>query len=116
MGKVFAVLFETAAEYGDFAALHPATMGGDPPYPPARPDHNQRQRAWLVQMANDGRLLACGPFAAPDGAGLWLLRAESREEAESMVRTSPRHQDGMLSLEKTRIVEWAVSIGKERFS
>lgn len=102
MSKVFAVLFETAAEYGDFAALHP--------------DHNQRQRAWFVQMANDGRLLACGPFAAPDGAGLWLLRAESREEAESMVRTSPRRQDGMLSLEKTRIVEWAVSIGKERFS
>jgi uncharacterized protein YciI len=102
MSKVFAVLFETTPEYGDFTARHP--------------DHNQRQRAWFVQMANDGKLLACGPLAAPDGAGLWLLRAASRDEAESMVRTSPRFQDGLLSLDKTRIVEWAVSIGKERFN
>jgi uncharacterized protein YciI len=102
MSKIFAVLFETASDYGDFAARHP--------------DHNQRQRAWFVQMANEGKLLACGPFSAPDGAGLWLIRAANRDEAETIVKTSPRHQDGMLSVEKRRIVEWAVSIGKERFA
>jgi uncharacterized protein YciI len=102
MSKVFAVLFETASDHGDFAARHP--------------DQSQRQRAWFVQTANDGKLLACGPLAAPDGAGLWLIRAANREEAESIVRTSPRFQDGTLSLDRARIVEWAVSIGKERFN
>lgn len=102
MSKIFAVLFETAPDHGAFAARHP--------------DHNQRQRAWFVQMANDGHLLACGPFSGPDGAGLWLIRAAGRDDAEAIVKTSPRHQDGLLSMEKTRIVEWSVSIGKERFA
>jgi len=102
MSKIFAVLIETASDYGDFAIKHP--------------DHNQRQRAWFVQMANDGKLLACGSFSSPNDAGLWLIRAANRDEAEAIVKTSPRHQNGMLSMDRGRVVEWAVSIGKERFA
>lgn len=102
MSKIFAVLVEPAPGYDDYVRTHP--------------EHNQRQRAWLVTAANEGKLLACGPYAPQDGTGLWLLRAASREEAEAIVRSSPRHQDGQLSLDRTRVVEWAVSIGKERFS
>jgi uncharacterized protein YciI len=107
MSKIFAVLVETVDGYADFALQ--------------RPDHNQRQRAWFVKSANEGKLLACGPFhggaagGPHEGAGLWLLRAATREEAEAIVRTSPRFQDGMLSMDRTRTVEWSVSIGKERF-
>lgn len=102
MSKIFAVLIETTSDYGDFATKHP--------------DHNQRQRAWFVKAANEGKLLACGPLATPDGAGLWLIRAANRDEAEGVLKSSPRYRDGMLSMEKTRIAEWAVSIGKERFA
>jgi uncharacterized protein YciI len=102
MSKVFAILVETTAGYSAYALSHP--------------DHNQRQRAWFVKTANEGKLLACGPYAPGDGAGLWLVRAESRDEALAIARTSPRHQDGMLDEERTRVVEWAVSIGKERFA
>jgi uncharacterized protein YciI len=102
MSKIYAVLVETTDGYADYALTHP--------------DHNQRQRAWFVKTANEGKLLACGPYLPHDGEGLWLLRADNREEAEAIVRSSPRHADGVLSMEKTRIVEWGVSIGKERFS
>src|SRR4051812_43923613 len=101
MSKIFAVLVETVDGYADFARQ--------------RPDHNQRQRAWFVKSANEGQLLACGPYSAVEGAGLWLLRAATREDAEAIVKTSPRFLDGMLSMDRTRIVEWSVSIGKERF-
>ena len=101
MSKVFAVLVETTADYSAYALSHP--------------DHNQRQRAWFVQTANEGKLLACGPTLPGEGTGLWLLRAASLEEARAITRTSPRFKDGMLAEEKTRVVEWTVSIGKERF-
>ena len=102
MSKVFAVMVETAPGYSAYALSHP--------------DHNQRQRAWFVQMANEGKLLACGPYVPGEGTGLWLLRAGNHEEAIAITRTSPRFKDGMLAEEKTRIVEWTVSIGKERFA
>lgn len=101
MSKIFAVLVETTDGYGDYAMRHP--------------EHNQRQRAWFVQAANEGKLLACGPYVPNDGTGLWLIRAAGREEAEAIVQTSPRYRDGMLSMDRSRIVEWVVSIGKERF-
>ena len=102
MSKLFAVLVEPSGGEGGTALQ--------------LPDHNQRQRAWFVKAANEGTLLACGSYTSHDGAGLWLLRAGSREAAEAVVRTSPRFLDGMLSMERTRIVEWVVSIGKERFT
>ncbi|APR86545.1 Hypothetical protein A7982_11894 [Minicystis rosea] len=113
MSKIFAILVETVDGYADFALKHP--------------DHNQRQRAWFMQAAGEGKLLACGPCidaaasgerprtASTEGAGLWLIRAASREEAEAVVRTSPRFQDGMIAMDRSRIVEWSITIGKERF-
>lgn len=99
MSKIFAVLVATVDAFDGYARAHP--------------DHSQRQRAWLVKMANEGKLLACGPYATFDG--LWLLRAANREEAQAILESSPRYQDEMVSAERTKIAEWAVSIGKERF-
>jgi uncharacterized protein len=98
MSKIFAILVDTA---DTFDAM-------------AHPDHSQRQRAWLVNAANEGKLIAYGPYPPHDG--LWIVRAASRDEAEAILKSSPRYQDGALSMERTRIGEWAVSIGKERFS
>lgn len=114
MSKVFAILVETVDGYADFALKHP--------------EHNQRQRAWFMQVAGEGKLLACGPCidaaadgvkarsVAVEGAGLWLIRAASREDAEALVRQSPRYQDGMIAMDRSHIVEWTISIGKERFA
>lgn len=101
MSKIFAVLVETTNDYAAYALQHP--------------DHNLRQRTWFIEMANDGKLLACGPYTPGDGSGLWIIRASGRDEAEAIVKSSPRYQDGMLSMEKNRLVEWSVSIGKDRF-
>ena len=100
MSKVFAVIVQTVPGYRAYSDAHP--------------EHQQHQGAWFQQAATDGKLLACGPFLPHDGTGLWLLRAESLEEAQAIARTSPRYTEGMLDLEKTRIVEWGVSIGKDR--
>jgi uncharacterized protein YciI len=96
MSKIFAVHIEAADDEA-----------------PASVSRNQRQRAWFVRMAEEGKLLACGPHV-PGGA-LWLLRAATRDEATKLVATCPHHQEGALPLERARIQEWTVSIGKERF-
>lgn len=100
MSKLFAVVVETVEAFDGHALTHP--------------DHSQRQRAWVVKAANEGTLVAYGPLAPSDG--LWILRAASREEAEAIFKTSPRYVDGMVSMDRTRIAEWAISIGKERFA
>ncbi|WP_315865254.1 YciI family protein [Acaryochloris thomasi] len=33
----------------------------------------------------------------PDGTGLWILRAESLEDAQQIANTSPRARDGLLA-------------------
>lgn len=100
--KVFAVLVETVPELDAVSVRHP--------------EHNQKQRAWFSQMAEEGKLLACGPWAGELGPGLWLLRAQGREEALAILETSPRWRDGMVDRARTRVLEWAVSVGKEKFS
>jgi uncharacterized protein YciI len=100
--KVFAVLVETVPELDAVSAQNR--------------EHNQRQRAWFAQMATEGKLLACGPWAGELGPGLWLLRARGREDALAILESSPRWRDGMVDRGRTRVVEWAVSVGKEKFS
>ena len=46
--------------------------------------------------------------------GLWVIQAESVEEAQTIVKRSPRARDGMLA-NSARVVEWQVHIGCEHF-
>lgn len=43
-----------------------------------------------------------------------MIQAENIEEAEAIVKSSPRAQEGMLA-DSARVVEWQVHIGAERF-
>ncbi|MEG4397178.1 hypothetical protein [Microcoleus sp. BROC3] len=43
-----------------------------------------------------------------------MIQAESVEEAQTIVNSSPRARDGMLA-ESTKVVEWQVHLGRERF-
>ena len=99
--KVFAVLIETVPELDGVAVRNP--------------EHSQKQRAWFARMATEGKLLACGPWAGEVGPGLWLIRAADREEALAILETSPRWHDGMVDRARTKVLEWAVSVGKEKF-
>ena len=102
MAKLFVVQVQTVEGYLEYSQAHP--------------EHQQHQGAWFQQAAAEGKLVACGPFLPHDGTGLWILRAESHENAMEIIKTSPRFTDGMLALERTRVAEWGVAIGKERFA
>ncbi|WP_225322911.1 YciI family protein [Synechococcus sp. RSCCF101] len=97
---LYAVIVATRADYYDYKRAHP--------------EHDQNQLTWFKQQEEAGTLLACGPFAPHDGTGLWILEASSLAEAQRIVGSSPRSQDGMLA-ESARIVEWEAHIGKHRF-
>lgn len=43
------------------------------------------------------------------------MQAESLDQAWSIVNTSPRVRDGLLS-DAARVVEWQVHMGRERFT
>jgi len=100
MSKLFAVVVATIPEYYDYKIAHP--------------EHDLNQVAWFREQQEKGILLCCGPFFPHDGTGLWVIQAESVEEAQTIVNSSPRARDGMLA-ESTRVVEWQVHIGRERF-
>ncbi|MEG4058896.1 MULTISPECIES: YciI family protein [unclassified Microcoleus] len=100
MAKLFAVVVANIPEYYDYKIAHP--------------EHDQNQVAWFREQQEKGILLCCGPFSPHDGTGLWVIQAESVEEAQTIVNSSPRARDCMLA-ESTRVVEWQVHIGRERF-
>jgi len=100
MSKLFAVVVATIPEYYEYKNAHP--------------EHDPNQLAWFREQQEKGILLCCGPFFPHDGTGLWVIQAESVEEAQTIVNSSPRARDGMLA-ESTRVVEWQVHIGRERF-
>lgn len=95
--KIFAVIVETTSNYYEYKDKHP--------------EHDRNQISWFQQRHKKGTLLCCGPFLPADGTGLWLLQAEDFDEAKEIVSSSPRAQDGLLSLD-ARIVEWDIRIGK----
>ena len=100
MAKLFAVVVATVPDYYDYKKQYP--------------EHDQDQLAWFRQHYEQGILLCCGPFFPHDGTGLWVIQAESLEEAQKIVNSSPRVRDGMLA-DSARIVEWQVHIGRDRF-
>lgn len=98
MAKLFAIIVDTIPDYYSYKEAHP--------------DHEQEQGIWFRQQQEQGKLLCCGPFLPPDGTGLWILRADSLEEAQAISETSPRVQSGLLA-DSTRIVEWDIRIGQD---
>ncbi|MBW4496244.1 MAG: YciI family protein [Oscillatoria princeps RMCB-10] len=101
MAKLFAVVVATVPTYYEYKKEHP--------------EHDQNQLAWFREQYDKGVLLCCGPFFPHDGTGLWVIQAESQEEALAIVSTSPRARDGMLA-DSARVVEWEVHIGRDRFT
>ncbi|ALF52099.1 hypothetical protein ACX27_03325 [Nostoc piscinale CENA21] len=100
MSKLFAVVVATVPEYYEYKQAHP--------------EHDQNQLAWFREQQEKGILLCCGPFFPHDGTGLWVIQAENLEQAEAIVKSSPRSQDGMLA-DSARVVEWEVHIGRDLF-
>ncbi len=100
MAKLFAVIVETVPEYYEYKKEHP--------------EHDRDQVAWFQEQNEKGTLLCCGPFFPHDGTGVWVLKAESLEEAWEIVNSSPRVRDGLLA-SSARVVEWQVHIGRDRF-
>lgn len=99
--KLFAVIVATVPEYYE--------------YKRANPNHDQDQLAWFQEQVRKGVLLCCGPFIPQDGTGLWIIQAESLEEACEIVQSSPRARDGMLAA-TARVVEWNVHLGRDRLA
>jgi uncharacterized protein YciI len=100
MSKLFAVVVATIPEYYEYKKEHP--------------EHDRHQREWFEEQYQQGNLLCCGPFVPHDGTGIWVIRAENLDEALAIINTSPRVRDGMLA-DSTRVVEWNVHIGIDRF-
>jgi len=94
MSKLFAVVVATIPEYYGYKIAHP--------------EHDPNQLAWFREQQEKGILLCCGPFSPHDGTRLWVIQAESVEEAQTIVNSSPRARDGMLA-ESTRVVECGVA-------
>jgi uncharacterized protein YciI len=101
MSKLFVVLIKTLPHYLEYSKNHP--------------EHQQEQLAWFGEQHKSGRLLLAGPFSDQPGTGMWILRAESREEALALIDTSPRKKAGVLA-EGTEVHEWPLSIGAERLA
>jgi uncharacterized protein YciI len=58
--------------------------------------------AFMQQLFDDGRLIAGGPWRGA-GGGMALLRASSREEAETVMAADPAVTSGLSEIE---IMEW----------
>lgn len=72
-----------------------------------RPDH----RAYLVSMADQGVVLASGPFAddEPDGA-LIVVQADGKEAVHDLVAADPFRVQGVVA--DYTVTEWAPIIGR----
>ncbi|WP_347110557.1 YciI family protein [Paenarthrobacter sp. S56] len=69
-----------------------------------RPAH----RAWLGELAGEGRLLASGPYG--DGAGaLLIFKSEDEAELTNLLKQDPFADAGAISVIRT--TEWSPVIG-----
>lgn len=75
---------------------------------PLLPEHLN----YMIDLEKRGILFASGPFLAdehtPAGAGMTILRASSREEAEAIAREDPFNKSGLRSFE---IRTWQLNEG-----
>lgn len=70
----------------------------------------QAHRAHLKRLADEGRLVLCGPFADKTG-GMTIIRAGSLAEAEAVAARDPLVASGM---EDWEVREWVVTGGEGR--
>ena len=68
---------------------------------------------WMKQHHNAGRVLFSGPTT--EGVGIWVLRAESKDEASQLVQGHPWVAAGLRDV--SEIYEWNVqqALGVGRF-
>ena len=75
---------------------------------PLLPEHLN----YMIDLEKRGILFASGPFLAnenvPPGAGMTILRASSREEAEAIAKEDPFNKSGMRTFE---IRTWQLNEG-----
>lgn len=73
-----------------------------------RDEHRPAHRQWLAGLAEDGRVLATGPFA--DGAGaLLIFTAEDEAALNDLLRQDPFAVNGLIS--GLKVTEWQPIIG-----
>lgn len=68
----------------------------------------QAHRAHLKRLADQGRLVLCGPFADRTG-GMTIIRAASLAEAEAVAAADPLVSSGM---EDAEVREWIITGGE----
>jgi uncharacterized protein YciI len=68
---------------------------------------------WMKENHNAGRVLFSGPTS--EGVGIWVLRANSKDEAETLVQGHPWVAAGLRDV--SEIYEWNVqqALGIGRF-
>lgn len=75
----------------------------------ARDEHRPAHRTFLSALADDGVILASGPFSQrPDGA-LIVLEADDGEAARTLLREDPFQQQGLV--ERVTVREWTLLLG-----
>ncbi|MCC3266431.1 YciI family protein [Arthrobacter gengyunqii] len=73
-----------------------------------RDEHRPRHRQWLSGLAEEGRVLASGPFV--DGAGaLLIFTAEDEADLVSLLKQDPFAAVGAISGMKT--TQWSPAVG-----
>ena len=74
--------------------------------------HLDAHKRWIVEQERSGRLFAAGPLLDESyrfaGPGLFVLRAQSRAEAERIALSDPFHAKGIRTF---RIQPWQVNEG-----
>ncbi|MFO7273331.1 MAG: YciI family protein [Bacillota bacterium] len=74
------------------------------------PELMRAHRAHLKRLAEQGRLVLCGPFADKTG-GMTIIRAGSLAEAEAVAAADPLVTSGM---EDWEVREWIITGGEGR--
>lgn len=77
----------------------------------ARDEHRAEHRAYLSGLADEGVVLASGPYApgGPEGA-LIIVRAGSTEDVDALVASDPFRREGLVA--GYTVTEWQPVIGR----
>ncbi|MBD1554458.1 YciI family protein [Pseudomonas typographi] len=73
--------------------------------------HVLEHAVYLKKLIAQGRLLACGPLkGTPLRAGFLIMRAQNREEVETMIKGDPFSREGLIC--GLTIEEWDPLFGR----
>lgn len=74
-----------------------------------RDEHRPAHRAFLSGLAQEGVVVAAGPFTDGPAEALLLLQGQSAEQVRELLRQDPFAQQGII--DGVEIREWDVVIG-----